>query len=101
MTPSYAGVYLLDAPYAIDREYDYLIPRSLCDVVHRGSFVTVPFGNGNRKHLALVVEVKDSSPYPKHKPVLSVSSDSIALYIMSFSSTSSLGTAITAPGIVL
>ena len=79
MTPSYAGVYLLDAPFAIDRVYDYQVPRNLCDVVHRGSFVTVPFGNGNRKHLALVVEVKDSSPYPKHKPVLSVSSDSIAL----------------------
>ena len=79
MTPSYAGVYLLDAPYAIDREYDYLIPRSLCDVVHRGSFVTVPFGNGNRKHLALVASVKEESPFPKHKPVLAVSTDRIAL----------------------
>ena len=79
MTPSYAGVYLLDAPYAIDRVYDYLIPRSLCDVVHRGSFVTVPFGNGNRKHLALVAEVKSESPFPKHKPILAVSTDRIAL----------------------
>ncbi|MBE6620465.1 MAG: primosomal protein N' [Ruminococcaceae bacterium] len=79
MTPSYAGVYLLDAPFAIDRVYDYLIPRSLCDVVHRGSFVTVPFGNGNRKHLALVAEVRDHSPFPKHKPLLSVSTDRIAL----------------------
>ena len=79
MTPSYAGVYLLDAPFAIDRVYDYLIPRSLCDVVHRGSFVTVPFGNGNRKHLALVSEVKDTSPFPKHKPILAVSTDRLAL----------------------
>ena len=72
MTPSYAGVYLLDAPFAIDRVYDYLIPRSLCDVVHRGSFVTVPFGNGNRKHLALVASVKEESPFPKHIPTLSL-----------------------------
>ena len=79
MTPSYAGVYLLDAPFAIDRVYDYLIPRSLCDVVHRGSFVTVPFGNGNRKHLALVAEVRDHSPHQRHKPLLSVSTDRIAL----------------------
>ena len=79
MTPSYAGVYLLDAPFAIDRVYDYHIPRDLCDVVHRGSFVTVPFGNGNRKHLALVTEVKETSPHPKLKPILSVSTDRIAL----------------------
>ena len=79
MTPLYAGVYLLDAPYAIDRVYDYLIPRSLCDVVHRGSFVTVPFGNGNRKHLALVADIKDESPFPKHKPILAVSTDRISL----------------------
>ena len=79
MTPSYAGVYLLDAPFAIDRVYDYHIPRDLCDVVHRGSFVTVPFGNGNRKHLALVTELKETSPHPKLKPILSVSTDRIAL----------------------
>ncbi len=79
MTESFAGVYLLDAPYAIDRIYDYGIPRILCDEVHRGSFVTVPFGNGNRKHLALVAEVRDSSPYPHTKPLLAVSTDRIAL----------------------
>ena len=79
MTPSYAGVYLLDAPFAIDRVYDYLIPRSLCDVVHRGSFVTVPFGNGNRKHLALVAEVRNESPFQRHKPILSVSTDRLSL----------------------
>ena len=79
MTQSYVGVYLLDAPFAIDRVYDYAVPGSLCDVVHRGSFVTVPFGNANRKHLALVVECKHSSPYPRVKPVLAVSSDRIAL----------------------
>ena len=48
MSSSFAGVYLLDAPFAIDRVYDYAIPRSLCDEVHRGSFVTVPFGKSNR-----------------------------------------------------
>ena len=79
MTPSYAGVYLLDAPFAIDRVYDYVIPRSLCDVVHRGSFVTVPFGNGNRKRLALVADIKDTSPFPKLKPILAVSTDRLSL----------------------
>ena len=58
MTQSFAGVYLLDAPYAIDRVYDYAIPRSMCDEVRRGSFVTVPFGKSNRCRLALVTEIK-------------------------------------------
>lgn len=78
-TDSFAGVYLLDAPYAIDRIYDYLIPRSLCDTVHRGSFVTVPFGRSNRRRLALVVELRAVSEHENCKPVLSVSADRVAL----------------------
>ena len=79
MTESFAGVYLLDAPYAIDRIYDYAIPRSLCDEVHRGSFVTVPFGNGNRKKLALVVELREHSDHKRLKPISTVCADRISL----------------------
>lgn len=79
MTDLYAGVHLLDAPFAIDRIYDYTVPRSLCDVVERGCFVTVPFGNGNRRRLALVVEVRERSDYDRLKPILSVCTDKISL----------------------
>ncbi|MBO5898057.1 MAG: primosomal protein N' [Clostridia bacterium] len=79
MTEMFVGVYLLDAPFAIDRIYDYSVPRSLCDEVHRGSFVTVPFGKSNRRHLALTVEVRKTSQYDSLKPIIAVSTDRISL----------------------
>ena len=79
MTEMFVGVYLLDAPFAIDRIYDYTIPRTLCDVVHRGSFVTVPFGKSNRRHLALVVELRETTEYESLKPIIEASTDRISL----------------------
>ena len=55
-----AGVYLLDNPYFIDSEYTYFIPDELVGRVKRGSFVTVPFGNSNRRRMALVWRVGES-----------------------------------------
>ena len=57
----YAAVFLLDNPYCIDWTYHYYIPAALEDAVTPGAFVTVPFGKGNRKQLALVVEVCDQT----------------------------------------
>ena len=53
---THAGVYLLDVPYCIDRVYDYYIPHGM-ERVTEGMFVTVPFGRGNRKQIALVVSI--------------------------------------------
>ncbi len=79
MSTKYAGVYLLDAPFAIDREYDYSIPEGLDISV--GSFVGIPFGNGNRRRIALVTSVKDSSetPQEKIKPILAKCADGLSL----------------------
>ena len=52
----YARVYLLDTPYAIDRAFDYFIPSSMRTALCRGSFVTVPFGKGNRSRLGVVTD---------------------------------------------
>ena len=41
-----ASIYLLDAPFHIDREYDYILPDTLCAV--RGDIALVPFGRSNR-----------------------------------------------------
>ena len=51
MSTKYAGVYLLDAPFSLDREYDYLIPEGIN--VTPGDFVGLPFGNGNRNTYGL------------------------------------------------
>jgi primosomal protein N' (replication factor Y) len=65
MQTKYAGVYLLDAPFSLDREYDYLIPPEL--EIEPGDFVGLPFGNGNRRRIALVTALKDTTEVPENK----------------------------------
>lgn len=79
MSTKYAGVHLLDAPFSIDREYDYAIPDGIDVAV--GSFVGVPFGNGNRRRIALVTSLKDSTetPQDKIKPILAKCADGLSL----------------------
>ena len=55
----YAAVHILECPFGVDRPYHYYIPRPLAEAVRPGAFVTVPFGKGNRKKLALAVGVCD------------------------------------------
>lgn len=53
----YCEVYILDAPYHIDRPFDYECAGS----VKRGNLVKVPFGRVNHLRVAVVTEVKDTS----------------------------------------
>ena len=75
----YASVYLLDNPYGIDTTYDYFIPFELRADVCRGAFVTVPFGRGNRKHMALVDRLCRAPSVQNVKPVVAVCKDRAAL----------------------
>ena len=79
MSNEYAEVYVLDIPYCIDRPYDYYIPADLRGQVSCGSFVTVPFGTGNRRHMALVHALKARSEHTEVKPLLAVCPDSLRL----------------------
>ena len=79
LRPIYAGVCLLDNPFAIDGIYDYRIPEELESDVIPGVFVTVPFGMSNQRRLALVREVRETSEYREHKAVISVCPDQISL----------------------
>ena len=56
----FASVYILEAPYHADREYDYFVPPEF-DGVTVGSAVTVPFGRSNRKTAAIVVALKSEA----------------------------------------
>ncbi len=60
----YCGVHILDNPFSVDGVFHYFIPPYMADAVVRGAFVTVPFGRGNRKQLAVVVSVGDASELP-------------------------------------
>ncbi len=51
----YCEVYLFDAPYHIDRAFDYF---SVSDIP-AGSLVKVPFGKANRLRAGVVVKTKD------------------------------------------
>lgn len=75
----YAGVYLLDAPFSIDREYDYRIPEGM--QAAPGDFLSVPFGNGNRRAMALCTSVRDASETPedKIKPIAAVMTRAMSL----------------------
>ena len=79
MTVRYVGVYLLDAPYHIDREYAYYLPVSLAQEVRVGSIVLVPFGQANRRSYALVTSLSEESDVEKVKPVLAVLPDRFSL----------------------
>ncbi len=52
----YCEVYLFDAPYHIDRPFDYLC----ADDIRPGDIVRVPFGRSNNLRYAVVTKVKDS-----------------------------------------
>lgn len=79
--PQYASVYILDNPFALDRAFDYYIPGEFRTNIRVGSFVTVPFGGGNRRTLALVTALMENvSPELKGiKPIMSVCSDELFL----------------------
>ncbi len=64
-------VYLFDAPYQLDRSFDYFSkhPPAL------GSIVKVPFGKANRLRLGVVTGVRDAETTSGIKPVHSVVSD--------------------------
>ncbi len=66
-----AGVYILEAPYHVDRIYHYHIPMELRDRVVPGTIVEVPFGNGNRRMTAAVYEITDSADKEDLKPISS------------------------------
>lgn len=71
----FCEVYLLDAPYQLDRPFDYSCGESVC----RGAIVKVPFGKANRPRPALVVRTKAESEGNNIKPVISVFSDQLVL----------------------
>ncbi len=70
----YAGLHILKSPYHIDNVYDYFIPPQLRGSIAVGDFVTVPFGNSNKREIALVISLKDfpGKEGQRCKPIVSV-----------------------------
>ena len=70
----YAGLHILKNPYHIDNTYDYFVPPDLRESLCEGDFVAVPFGNGNKREIALVISLKDCPDNASIicKPILSI-----------------------------
>ena len=75
----YAGVYILDVPYHIDKKYDYFLPPELAQKVRPGQFVTLPFGNSNRKMIGVVADIHGGDEDIRVKPITDVCSYRMAL----------------------
>lgn len=69
---AYAKVWLLDAPSALDRPFDYRVPAHLLGDVRRGSLVFVPFSNSNKRRMGLVSSVTDNTESPRIKDILDI-----------------------------
>ncbi len=74
-TFEYASVSLLDAPYFIDDRYDYFVPLEMREEITVGAFVTVPFGRGNRRRMAVVRKLHHCPSEFEIKPVSRVCTD--------------------------
>lgn len=64
-----ARIAVSTATYAIDKPYDYMIPRALSGKVDVGMRVLVPFGPGGRITEGFVLSLSDSSSYPNLKAI--------------------------------
>jgi len=63
----YAGVIIDISAEAIDRPFYYRIPEDLIESVRPGKRVVVPFGQGNVKRKAYVVDLRDTVPVETEK----------------------------------
>ncbi len=79
MPYEFVRVFVFDIPFGIDDTYEYFVPPQLRDNISRGTFVTVPFGNSNRGHTAVVFELIEKASYPKAKPIIEICQSQIRM----------------------
>lgn len=69
--PRVVKVAVEQAAFHFDKLYSYVVPESL-EPVARGCRVMVPFGGGNRRRQAVVMEVDAAAEVEKLKPIYAV-----------------------------
>ena len=69
-----AAVAVSSASFGYDRRYKYTIPPQMDGKVFAGARVLVPFGNGNRKRIGIVIRIDDAAneDLSKFKPINSI-----------------------------
>lgn len=68
------SVAISDTSFGYDKRYKYIVPVEYEGKVFAGTRIIVPFGNGNRKRIALVLKVEscDGLDISKFKPIHSL-----------------------------
>ena len=56
-----AEVVLRESVWNTNKAYDYLVPEELSEKIKVGQYIRVPFGNGNRPCVALVMKLKEEA----------------------------------------
>ena len=72
------GVYLIGVPFVADKRYDYILPDDLAPVA-RGRLVTVPFGRGDHRRMAVVIAAEEREDVTRLKRVISVEGERFSL----------------------
>ena len=68
-----ARVAIDKASYSYDKLYTYLVPQEMIEKLQVGSRVTVPFGRGNKKRIALVMQLQECELLEEGiKPILGI-----------------------------
>ena len=75
MPAAFCKVVVMGATFEFDRAFDYRIPDPLVGRVLVGARVVVPFGRGNRKRTALVIELCDRPEFEDPKPIAELVDD--------------------------
>lgn len=81
MIEQYADIIINISHEAVDRVFQYKIPKDLQDKITIGTPVKVPFGNGNRQQTGYVVRISDKPEFAveRIKPILEVEESGVAL----------------------
>ena len=67
-----AKIAVADAPFSIDKPYEYIVPESMQFAAVPGVRVSVPFGRGNRKSEGVVLSVKQGEAGRELKSITAV-----------------------------
>ncbi len=76
-TVTIASVVVDKATYSFDIAFDYIVPSGVQAV--KGQRVVVPFGNGSKKRIGLIMSLRDEVPRKPLKKIFSVIDDGIIL----------------------
>jgi len=81
MSQKYADIIIDISHEAVDRTFQYIVPKELKDIIEVGMQVSVPFGNGSRVRKGYVINISGKPTYDvnKLKTIVGIPDKSLAM----------------------